>query len=228
MNTDVSKLKEAGHVKLSTHVGGELLRELDREFQSVPRDRHIPIFNKEWATCGNYDRSRIMVVTPLDPADLKDGEIDLPVLRRFGVEVARPLILEAHPEAAACCNSLAFVAVYTEEDQHEHRDLLRSLVQGQSHYGVHLLVNMDCPEGATGTFVPMSEAGFPDPWLEVPTLERRGDVTVLGGLVVHKGGRKAKLPGAPPYRLIAFSAFGTHKYNYNAQGTWPALQKAAF
>ena len=80
------------------------------------------------------------------------------------------------------------------------------------------LVNCDAPADAnSGTFIPRSLEGTPDPWLPCSTVTKRGDVFIFDSRHIHHGGGKPPVAGDAG-RLLLFIAIGEQPYDYELTG----------
>ena len=114
-------------------------------------------------------------------------------------------------------NSFAYVRVRGQNVQWPHRDLRRSrMSENEKVYSTFLAVNVDTPPPYSGYFVLNSTTGLPDPWVEVPLLKTRGDMTVIPSTCIHAGGANPPVEGGPRWRYVAFAGLGTHRQNYDA------------
>ena len=87
---------------------------------------------------------------------------------------------------------------------------------GMEHaFSCFMPVNLDCPmDGRENVFAYGSGSGVPYPWQEVSMTELAGDLWILSGYVIHRGGAVPR--DAPPgsTRIIAFAAIATRRVDY--------------
>ena len=76
----------------------------------------------------------------------------------------------------------------------------------------------DCPlDGTHGVWVPSSQTGLPDPWVEASFPSLAGDSLVLDSRTIHcGGGRSSSLPSTTVWRVVAFATLVAKPTDYDA------------
>ena len=74
----------------------------------------------------------------------------------------------------------------------------------------------DCPlDGTQGIWVPGSQAGLPDPWVEAPFPCLAGESLVLESRTIHcGGGRSPAMPSTERWRVVAFATLVDRPRDY--------------